>query len=326
MAYEVQREELPRLQAEWEGILNLSPEPLPFLHPLWQRVWLEEFQEGRELLLLSVRDAGRLIGIAPLLRENGRLSLIGHYSICDYMDFVVTPGLDREFFTTLLETLRQQDWQELDLRGLREGSPTLFVLPGLAQDLGFQFSRDLEAVSPRVELPSTWSDYLAGLPGKERHELRRKLRRLFQQGDVEFRVLTSPQETGPGMDQFLRFMTESRYDKAQFMTQKMEQFFHHMVAALSEAGLVRLCMLELDSRAVASVLCFDLGGRLYMYNSGYDPTYSHLSVGLLCKALCLREAIDQRRRCLDFLRGNEPYKYDLGGRDQPVYRCLIRRP
>ena len=326
MAYAVEREELTRLQAEWEDILNLSPEPLPFLHPLWQRVWLEEFQEGRELLLLAIREGERLIGVAPLLQDNGRLGLVGHYSICDYMDFVVTPGLDKEFFVTLLDSFRHRDWQELDLRGLRESSPTLSAVPALAQGLGFQVSRDLEAVSPRVELPPTWSDYLASLPGKERHELRRKLRRLFQQGDVELRVLTSPQETGPGVDQFLRFMTESRHDKAQFMTAKMEQFFHHVVADLSEAGLVRLYMLELDGRAVASVLCFDLGGRLYMYNSGYDPTYSHLSVGLLCKVLCLRDAIEQGRRCLDFLRGNEPYKYDLGGRDQPIYHCLIRRP
>jgi CelD/BcsL family acetyltransferase involved in cellulose biosynthesis len=325
MGYTVQREELGGLEAEWLGLLELSPEPLPFLHPLWQRVWLEEFQEDSDLLLLSVREGGGLVGVAPLLRRNGRLSLVGHYSICDYMDFVVTPELDRAFFGALLESLREQDWDELDLRGLREASPTLSTLPALAEGLGFQVSRELEAVSPRLELPATWEEYLSRLSKKDRHELRRKLRRLAQYGDVRLQVLTSPEETARGLEDLLRFMVESREDKARFMTEKMGQFFRHMVAELSKVGLVRLYALELDGQAVASILCFDLGGCIYLYNSGYDPAYSFLGVGLLSKALCLRDAIEQGRRCLDFLRGNESYKYDLGGKDQPIYRCQIRR-
>lgn len=325
MAYTVQAEELDRLEAEWLGLLELSPEPLPFLHPLWQRVWLEEFQEDSELLLLSVREGERLIGVAPLLRQDGRLSLVGHYSICDYMDFVVAPGLDEAFLEALLEALGGHEWDELELRGLREASPTLSILPGLAEALGLQVTRELEAVAPRLELPASWEEYMGRLSGKDRHELRRKLRRLGQHGDVRLQVLTSPEETAKGLEDLLRFMVESREDKARFMTEKMKQFFRHMVAELSKVGLVRFYALELDGQAVASILCFDLGGCIYLYNSGYDPAYSFLAVGLLSKALCLRDAIEQGRRRLDFLRGDESYKHDLGGKDQPIYRCLIRR-
>jgi hypothetical protein len=48
-------------------------------------------------------------------------------------------------------------------------------------------------------------------------------------------------------------------------------------------------------------------------------------VGLLSKVLCLKAAIEEGKACLDFMRGSEPYKYDLGGRDLPIYRCLVRR-
>lgn len=325
MAYAVQAEELDRLEGEWLGLLELSPEPVPFLYPLWQRVWLEEFQEESELLLLSVREGERLIGVAPLLRHDACLSLVGHYSICDYMDFVVRPDADGTFFEALFEALGGHDWEELDLRGLREASPTLSTLPGLAEGLGFEVTRELEAVSPRLDLPATWEEYLGRLPKKDRHEVRRKLRRLAQYGDVRLQVLTSPEETAKGLEDLLRFMVESREDKARFMTEKMGQFFRHMVAELSKVGLVRLYALELDGQAVASILCFDVGGCIYLYNSGYDPGYSSLAVGLLSKVLCLRDAIEQGRRRLDFLRGNESYKYDLGGKDRQIYRCLIRR-
>jgi CelD/BcsL family acetyltransferase involved in cellulose biosynthesis len=50
-----------------------------------------------------------------------------------------------------------------------------------------------------------------------------------------------------------------------------------------------------------------------------------LSVGLLNKALCIREAIEEGRRAFDFLRGSERYKYDLGGTDRLLYRIAVRR-
>jgi CelD/BcsL family acetyltransferase involved in cellulose biosynthesis len=28
---------------------------------------------------------------------------------------------------------------------------------------------------------------------------------------------------------------------------------------------------------------------------------------------------------MDFLRGNEPYKYEWGARDEPIQRLLVRR-
>ena len=73
------------------------------------------------------------------------------------------------------------------------------------------------------------------------------------------------------------------------------------------------------------MLCFEVAGELLLYNSGYDPAYASLSVGLLSKALCLRDALERGLRAVDFLRGHEPYKYDLGGRDQPVYRYRALR-
>jgi CelD/BcsL family acetyltransferase involved in cellulose biosynthesis len=94
---------------------------------------------------------------------------------------------------------------------------------------------------------------------------------------------------------------------------------------MAAEGLGCLYMMEMDGRRVASVFCFDCGDELALYNSGYDPNYAHLSVGLLSKALCLGNAIERGKRRLDFLRGDEPYKYDLGGKDLEVYRCLIER-
>jgi CelD/BcsL family acetyltransferase involved in cellulose biosynthesis len=85
-------------------------------------------------------------------------------------------------------------------------------------------------------------------------------------------------------------------------------------------------MLRINGRPAAAVLCFDAGSYLYMYNSGYDPEFSGLSVGLVSKALCLRWAIENGKTGIDFLRGDEPYKYDLGAADQQIYSLHVTRP
>ena len=326
MALSVRRQDLESLRGEWQDLLARVPEPHVFHRPLWQELWLEHFGDGREPFFLAARDGQHLVGVAPLMREGSRLALVGDHEICDYMDFLVEPGRVGEFFPALLRSLGEEPWEEIDLRGLAAYSPALAALSGAAEALGWRVERELEAVAPHVELPASWEQYMERLGKKDRHELRRKMRRLGQGGTrVELRDLRSRQEVASGMEDFLRLHTASRSDKAEFMSPQMEQFFRGMAAALADEGLIRLFMMDLDGRPAASVLCFDCCPQLHLYNSGFDPELSSLSVGLLSKVLCLEVAIKEGKDCLDFLRGSEPYKYDLGARDLPIYRCLVRR-
>jgi CelD/BcsL family acetyltransferase involved in cellulose biosynthesis len=317
---------LESLRDEWQELLSRAPEPHVFHRPTWQGLWLEHFGDGREPLFLAARDGDRLVGVAPLMRDGSRLALVGDHEICDYMDFVVEPGRESEFFAAIFRSLGEEPWEEMDLRGLAAYSPALEALSTATNGLGWRVERELEAVAPHVELPSSWEEYLARLDGKNRHELRRKMRRLRQSGArVELRDLRSPQEVAAGMEDFLRLHTAARQDKADFMTPQMQSFFRAMSVALADEGLIRLFMMDLDGRPVATVLCFDCCRQLHLYNSGFDPELSSLSVGLLSKVLCLEVALKEGKGCLDFLRGSEPYKYDLGGHDLPIYRCRVRR-
>jgi CelD/BcsL family acetyltransferase involved in cellulose biosynthesis len=314
------------LEPEWKALLLEGERPLPFLHPTWQRAWLDEFQDGRELLLFAGREGERLIGIAPLLRAgDGTLTFAGSHSVCDYMDFIVTPGQEEPFLRSVLEQLAALEWSQLDLRGLIDGSPTLEHMPALAREAGLICERELEAVAPALDLPDSFDAYLAGLHAKDRHELRRKIRRLSQFGQPEIKCYRDAAQIEQLLPALLRFMVESRADKAGFLTEQMASFFHRSVGAMAREDIARLYMLELDATPVAGILCFELAGRLYMYNSGYDPDQGALAVGLISKALCIRDAIEAGIRSMDFLRGHEHYKYDLGATDQQIFRLTLRR-
>jgi CelD/BcsL family acetyltransferase involved in cellulose biosynthesis len=164
---------------------------------------------------------------------------------------------------------------------------------------------------------------LALLNSKQRHEVRRKLRRLGESGVVEY-GFSGDNDIGSGvMDTFLRMFTASRQDKAAFLTDRMESFFRLLADAMAGLGLLKLGVLEMDGTPTASIMCFEYDGCLYLYNSGYDPAYNELSAGLLSKVLAIKDGIERGLKRFDFLKGAETYKYHLGGREVPLYRCDI---
>lgn len=323
-ALETQAQEIAE---DWCRLLGASGRRSPFLHPAWHAVWSQSFPAAEgERFLLTVRDGAHLRFVVPLERRGAHLALAGDHQVCDYMDIIATPEADGAAWSRLLDELAALPWQELVLWGLPEDSPTRQIVPWLAAARGWSVEDALEAVCPRVALPNSWDDYLATLSKKDRHELRRKLRR-FQEAGSTLRVatLTRPDAVRANLDDFIRLHTASRQDKREFMTPQMEAFFRAMAVALAAHGLVRLSFVELDGARVAGLLAFDAGDALLLYNSGYDPALAHASVGIVSKALLLREAIAEGKRWFDFLRGAEPYKYDLGGKDYEVHTLTVRR-
>lgn len=238
MALTVAREDLAALEPEWQEILPRCSYAPVFLSPTWLRTWWGEFGAGRELMLLSVRDGQRLAGVVPLMREGARLSFAGDTEVCDYMDFPCTSGRETELLSALFHSLGEEPWDELALWAMREDSPSLAALPAVCAEFGLTFAKEVDDVCPQVALAGDFEEYVSSLDKKDRHELRRKLRKLPQAGDVELEVLESPAEVQAALDDFLWMHRASRSDKAAFMTEQMESFFRQLVLNLASDSLV----------------------------------------------------------------------------------------
>ena len=327
MSYTVHVESFESVESEWEEILPQCEANTIFVTPLWQRLWWRHFGGGEAgLSVLRLEQDGERLGVAPLMRgSDGAISFLGSTDLFDYHDFLVVEGKEAAFYDALWAHLETQDWRTLELLSLREGSPTLELLPKLAAKAGLETEISEEDRSPYRRLPQSWDEYVASLRKKDRHELRRKLRRLDAAGDARQYACRAPDEVAAGMDDFFSLMRASRADKDDFMTAERERFFREAAFELAEHRQFRLFFLEVDGKRVASCICFDYAGSYLLYNSGYDPAYSSLSVGLLNKALAIKDAIEEGREAFDFLRGNERYKYNLGGQDRSVYRLAVRR-
>ena len=297
---------------------------LVFTLPAWLKVWWQNFGSGAELYLKSFKQGEELAGIAPLQIRNGTASIIGNVDVCDYQDFILAPGMETDFYNALLENLREKGVERLHLEIIRPDSTVVTHLMPLAQELQYQVDYHQVDVSSNIVLPHSWEEYLETLDGKQRHELRRKMRNLERIDEFNYRVIESKNAIPEGMNTFLKLFPEYRNDKAEFMTAEMQTFFHSLAEGLSDSGILKFGVLEESGRKpVAMIMYFDYNDDIFLYNSAYDPAYRSESVGIISKARCIQDNIEKRKRKFDFLKGKEQYKYNLGGKEIPLYSCEI---
>ncbi|MCH2670726.1 MAG: GNAT family N-acetyltransferase [Dehalococcoidia bacterium] len=313
------------IENEWESVLRDSPENTLFLTSQWQKVWWDTFGEGHTMCGFTYPESNEISAIASLAKSGDTVSFIGSEDTFDYNDFLIRPGHEVGFYQTLLDCMEEQKFGMLRLVSLRETSPTLQILPDLARKHGYTVEVKEEDVTSGIGLPSTWDEYLSLLNKKDRHELRRKIRRMDSQTDWKWYSLTEPTEVNERLGEFIKLMRQSRADKDEFMTPERERFFYNITQRMSELGLLQLYFLHMDGVTVATSLCFDYGGSRLLYNSGYDPEYAYYSVGLLLNAMCLKDAIEQGLTYFDFLRGPEPYKAHLGGQQRNLYQMVVTK-
>jgi CelD/BcsL family acetyltransferase involved in cellulose biosynthesis len=102
-------------------------------------------------------------------------------------------------------------------------------------------------------------------------------------------------------------------------------FFRRLFELLGPDGTIRLAFLGVAGRQVAAGVWFETADSLLYFNAGVDPDARDLSPGIVLTARVIERAITAGKRRVDFLRGNEPYKYVWGARDEPIQRLLVRR-
>jgi CelD/BcsL family acetyltransferase involved in cellulose biosynthesis len=316
-------------QAGWNRLVERCRAPVPFATWQFQTAWYRAFGSGPLHLLAAQDGEGEYVGLLPLFEspspDGPAVRLVGGTDVADYLDLIAVAGREEEVWKGMLPALAELPWRVADLRPLPAESPTPALLTSLAASAGLASRTVVEERCPVIALPPTWEEYLAGLSGKDRHELRRKMRRA-EAGQPRVEVARTPAAMAALMDGFVALHRRSKVGKARFMDAAMEAFFREVARELAAAGLAALWMLWLEERPAAALLCLEHGGAVNLYNSGFDPEARAMSPGVVLIARTIEDAIARGFRRYDFLRGEEPYKYGFGAVPTEVLRVTLERP
>jgi CelD/BcsL family acetyltransferase involved in cellulose biosynthesis len=314
---------------DWSGLVHADPAGTFFHQPAFLKLYWEEFGGSADELLLAFGIEGdEQVGAVGFERAGGTLRFLGGVEITDYLGPVARPERKQAFADAMWAALLgRDDWATADLWGIREDNGWFELLGGAATTAGLtvEEAQDHDGVAPFLSLPPTWEGYLASLPSKLRHELKRKANKLEAEAG-RFRIVTAgTQDLVPLLDRFVELHRMSEGPKGVFMVPGMEIFFRRLGEAFLSSGAFRLNFIEVDGQLAAGTIGFRWADRFYLYNSAFDRSWGSLAPGMVLVGEDIRLAIADGAAGFDMLKGDYAYKYRFGAERRRVRRMVVTR-
>ena len=279
----------------------------------WNLWWWKSFQSLGDLHLLTFKQEGELVGIAPFYVDRWfglkRFRFIASGKACtDYVDLICDPKHYERCASSLSEYIREQKFDVVELECPNEDHLVTSIGPTLESVYDFDH-RDVEPTW-LMELPSEWKEFLSS----RRSSLRRKINKAVRRLEAGEFVITSTSEGVP-MESALATLKDlhtrrmvSTGKPGVFADPQFEEFLNNVVMEKAAAGEIEIIVASTDDGPVGVQLYFDTSRGYQFYQSGYAPEAMKLEPGHLLFTEMVKRAIHRGDTRFDFLRGNEPYK------------------
>ena len=309
------------LTQEWEELYRSDSSATPFVSPGWGQAWMRHWSRSAEPWLITVRDAERLVGLAPLALERYRgarvVRMLGKEP-GDYWDVLAVPERrDDVTRAVAAELSRLEDRWDVFFCAPQPGASTTAALFG---QRSLRMQPRPSTPCPGIELPGTFDEYLALLPASRRGNIRRHIRKL-DRGDVTLREVTEVPELDGAIGRWhalhmKRWETLERSIEPTHLTRGFHDFLLDAMRALVPQG--RATVWEFSANGEVAGVYVNLldDDAFYWYLSGFDPRHSRLGIGKLSIAQGIRWSIETGRRYFDLTRGQESFKYYFGAVDR----------
>lgn len=294
---------------------------------------------GKFRILVAWSEDKRCVGIFPLFlktrwskTENclyNELDMLGHVFDADYTGILCDPKYESEVCEAFVRKISQMSFGRLILSFFSAPPSRLEKFCGA-------FDRELyetttsgrkinegqtnNLICPYVDLPGSFSAYLESLSANSRQKLRRLLRQLDTDPDLQ--ITRSRPETYKQDATILSELWFLQYaeNKGPKRAAKLTAQFREVITIGLASGLIYLAVLWRAGKPVAAQANYiDPVKRQALFHvGGRDETNRDLAVGLMLQAHCIRWSIANGFQRYDFTLGDEPYKYSFGAVDREI--------
>jgi CelD/BcsL family acetyltransferase involved in cellulose biosynthesis len=282
------------------SLLPLAEHTGPFPMRPFLETWWDHLGAGDELAIVSTDE-----GTLPLRVHEGRVLFCGDAGLTDYHSPLgdAASGLAAA-------------------AGAHSGYP--FSFDSLPAEAASAIADALEAgrhahttvddgLTMVIDLSGGVDGWLADLRKKDRHELRRK-RRNFTGALGEPRLERHDSDEAVAL--FADLHRSADGAKASFMVPAHEAFFADLVR---RAGATVELLLA-GAGVAAAAFGFAGADGYYLYNSAYDPAVAEFSPGIVLLTTVIERLTHDGVERLDLLKGDEAYKFRLGGKPRQLHR------
>ena len=323
-------------EEEWSALLQANSSASAFSLRAFHQAWWSAHGGGAEDVSIAVRSAsnGELLGYLPLMRRPDGVIYSGATLHIDYATVLLAPhtgaqSQESDPVADALATALLALNSPINMMRIRPADAAHVRMVAAIQRAATVASRAatyaIEEPAPYIDLQGirTLDEHLERLDKKQRHEIRRKVRR----GEAAGVQISASEDVLADLPEFVRLHRARWGERGLFTATPKgveEEAFLRELFATAPSGTISMLLARSDEFGTfAAGLFLRDAGAIRYWNAGGDAAARALSPGVLLFVHGLTLAINEGRAQLDFLRGNEPYKYECGAVDAQVMKCEV---
>ena len=288
----------------------------PFLNYDVNKMWHDILGQNYKLNILTDMKSF----IAPIAIKDNIAYFCGSKDVFDFHNLIYDKNINNQSIKLIIDHLLIYDKVlKIELNSIIQKSHLHDCLINLQDDYDIEFVD--EDVSPGISLPDSFDEYLSNLTKKNRHEIRRKIRKFEK--NFELKIINANHENVDKLLlEFIRLM-KLNPEKKLFLNQDRVNFMSKIIKYSVLEGRGELNFIEINKDLVSTSFAFKNNEKLFVYNSGFNNDYSEYSVGLINHVYNIKNKINTYSY-IDFLRGDEEYKYRIGCEDRNLLTINIK--
>jgi CelD/BcsL family acetyltransferase involved in cellulose biosynthesis len=321
-------ESFANLESEWNEAVESARLTHPFLRHEWLRTWWDSFGHDRTLNIMVARAGRKIVALAPLMLENAKMYGVPvrrvqflHNDHTPKADVIVTEREDEAFDALWAAIMKARSkWDVLQFSQLPGDSSTHQQIARLAGAAAYPTTLWQSDVSPYVELTSDWNAYLQGRNAKLKSNLRNRLNRLSQLGEVSLEVISDGEAVKNARDHALTLEASGwkrEAGTAIHSDPNVQRFYTLLADRAVNHGWLRLLFLTVNGKRIATAYASRYQDRLSFFKTGYDPEYAKYAPFKLLTYFAIKDGFSAGLREVDFLGDAEPWKLEWTSTTRP---------
>lgn len=293
---------------QWQNWMKKSNTAHAFFHPSMVKAWVDTYGEIEDIKpMFCVVEVDDSVIFFPLVlwEKNWRNAYVKSIipagnSVFDYLTPLYVKGSKKIdwniFWNDLVQNIDENFSHEYDVMEFTSVPKKYSGKEWVVEDV---------CPYSDISMFSSKDEFIKSRKSSFRHTIKRRMRRLGELEEVEFKIIEDVEEALDYLPELLswhRNLWPNAY--------KAPLFHENLIKNALSSGIMHFSILFVDKKPISYVLSFIYNGRYYHYMSAYDLSYRSLSIGNLHILYLFEDCIEKDFTIYDLLRGDEKYKFD----------------
>lgn len=292
------------MRTEWNHLFySMATHPLPLSHE-WLFIWWQIFGSQNKLHIICVYDGGRLVAIAPFVKEKTkyrgisvsclRLMANGHTPFCD---LIIGGDIALDQKRQILELIINSNTEDMLVFGkvLEDGFMYQNLITG-QNIFGYRYGAKAGLVTPIIPINGKWEEFLKGKSRKFRKNINNKFNRFKKEIDFTIDCIEITSREHPALKEMVEISKNSWKTKVKNdlgSKPGSKEFLFMLADKFGDSGSVHLWIIRKAGNPVAYEFHLDFDGVVYPLRADFNEKFRDYSPGSILEYTTLKVLFEE---------------------------------